>query len=116
MLCAFVLWLGVFALGPSLVSTVLAFTAAVLWGVGNFSANSMQQVRLVNLAPDLASVSVALNTSAIYLGQFIGAGVGGLVLTAELTQPASRALPFIGLPVFVLALWVSIRAQQRAAG
>lgn len=115
MLCAFVLWLGMFALGPSTSSTVLAFAAALIWGSGNFSANSMQQVRLVNLAPALASVSVALNTSAIYLGQFIGAGVGGLVLTAELTKPASRALPYIGLPVFVFALWVSIRAQRRAA-
>jgi MFS transporter, DHA1 family, inner membrane transport protein len=115
MLCAFVVWLGLFAVGPSPLSTVLGVIAAVLWGLGNFSANSMQQVRLVNLAPDLASVSVALNTSAIYLGQFIGAGVGGLVLTAELVQPASRALPYIGLPVFVFALWVSIRAQRRAA-
>ena len=115
MLCAFVVWLGLFALGPSTLSSVLAVVAALLWGSGNFSANSMQQVRLVNLAPELASVSVALNTSAIYLGQFIGAGVGGLVLTAELTQPASRALPYIGLPVFVFALWVSVRAQRRAA-
>lgn len=115
MLCAFVVWLGLFALGPSPLSSVLAVVAALLWGAGNFSANSMQQVRLVNLAPELASVSVALNTSAIYLGQFIGAGVGGLVLTAELTRPASRALPYIGLPVFVFALWVSIRAQRRAA-
>jgi len=73
----------------------------------------MQQVRLVNLAPELSSVSVALNTSAIYLGQFVGAGVGGLVLTAELVQPASRALPYIGLPVFALALWVSLTAQRR---
>jgi predicted MFS family arabinose efflux permease len=115
MLGAFMVWLGLFALGPSPASSALAFVAASLWGLGNFSANSMQQVRLVNLAPELASVSVALNTSAIYLGQFIGAGVGGLVLTAELTQPASRALPYIGLPVFVLALWVSLRAQRRAA-
>jgi predicted MFS family arabinose efflux permease len=115
MLAAFVLWLALFAIGPSPLSIGLGSIAAVLWGLGNFSANSMQQVRLVNLAPELASVSVALNTSAIYLGQFVGAGVGGLVLTAELTQPASRALPYIGLPVFVLALWVSISAQRRAA-
>lgn len=113
MACAFVVWLGLFALGPSPLTTALAFVAALLWGIGNFSANSMQQVRLVALAPDLASVSVALNTSAIYLGQFIGAGVGGLVLTAELTQPASSMLPWIGLPVFTLALWVSLRAQHR---
>jgi predicted MFS family arabinose efflux permease len=115
MLGAFVVWVGLFALGPSPLSTGIAVFAALLWGLGNFSANSMQQVRLVNLAPELASVSVALNTSAIYLGQFVGAGIGGLVLTAELVQPASRALPYIGLPVFALALWVSIAAQRRLA-
>jgi predicted MFS family arabinose efflux permease len=114
MFAAFVLWLGLYAIGGSLFGISLAMIAALLWGSGNFSANSMQQVRLVNLAPPLASVSVALNTSAIYLGQFIGAGVGGLVLTHELIHPASRALPFIGLPVFALAMWVSASAQRRA--
>ena len=78
------------------------------------SAGSRRQVRLVNLQPALSSVSVALNTSAIYLGQFIGAGMGGLVLSHPLTQPATRALPWIGLPIFALALWLSASAQRRA--
>lgn len=114
MLVAFLVWLGVFALGPSPLGVWLAVLAAVLWGSGNFSANSMQQVRLVNLAPELSSVSVALNTSAIYLGQFIGAGIGGLVLAHAFTRPATRALPWISIPIFALALWVSAAAQRRA--
>jgi predicted MFS family arabinose efflux permease len=113
MLGAFVVWLGLFAAGPGPLGVSLAVLAALLWGSGNFSANSMQQVRLVNLAPALSSVSVALNTSAIYLGQFIGAGLGGLVLSHAFTQPATRALPWIGLPIFVIALWVSASAQRR---
>jgi len=114
MLGAFVVWVALYELGPGTLSMALAVIAALLWGSGNFSANSMQQVRLVNLAPALSSVSVALNTSAIYLGQFIGAGMGGLVLSHPLTQPGSRALPWIGLPIFGIALWVSASAQRRA--
>lgn len=114
MFSAFVLWLALFAIGPGTLGTSLAVVAALLWGSGTFSSNSMQQVRLVNLAPPLASVSVALNTSAIYLGQFIGAGLGGLVLTQAPFSPASRALPWIGLPIFACAMWVSASAQRRA--
>lgn len=114
MFVAFVVWLAVYGVGPGPLGLTLAVVAALLWGCGNFSANSMQQVRLVNLAPPLSSVSVALNTSAIYLGQFLGAGMGGLVLTHAIVQPASRALPWIGLPIFAFALWVSASAQRRA--
>ena len=113
MLSAFVLWTGLFVAGPGTFGMALALLAALLWGSGNFSANSMQQVRLVNLAPALSAVSVALNTSAIYLGQFIGAALGGLLLAHPLSEPASRALPWVGLPIFGLALWVSWSAQRR---
>jgi DHA1 family inner membrane transport protein len=114
MFAAFIVWLGLYAAGAGTVGMSLAVIAAVLWGSGNFSANSMQQVRLVNLAPALSSVSVALNTSAIYLGQFLGAGIGGLVLSHDFSQPPSRALPWIGLPIFACAMWVSASAQRRA--
>ena len=113
MTVAFVLWTVLFTIGPGAVGLGVAIVSAVFWGVGNFVSNSMQQVRLVDLAPSLASVSVALNTSAIYLGQFIGAAVGGLVLAHPFTSPASQALPWVGLPVFLIAIGVSIAAQRR---
>ena len=113
MTLAFVVWIAMFALGPGPATLGLAIAAAMLWGGGNFAANSMQQVRLVNLAPQLSAVSVALNTSAIYLGQFIGAAVGGLVLAHPFTSPASEALPWVGLPVFFIAIVVSMAAQRR---
>jgi DHA1 family inner membrane transport protein len=54
--------------------------AVGLWGLGFAAANTMQQAQLVRVAPSLATASVALNTSAIYLGQAFGALVGaGLV-------------------------------------
>ena len=113
MVVSFVLWIVLFDLGATPIGIAVAFLAAIAWGAGNFASNAMQQVRLVNLAPPLASVSVALNTSAIYLGQFIGAAAGGWVLAHPFTDPASRALPWVGLPIFVVAIAVSIAAQRR---
>ena len=48
-----------------------------LWGLGSFSSNSLQQSRLVAIAPNLAAATVALNTSIVYVGQAVGAGLGG---------------------------------------
>jgi predicted MFS family arabinose efflux permease len=58
------------------------FVSALLLGLGFAAINSMQQARLVAAAPPLASGSVALNTSCIYVGQAIGSGFGGLLFDA----------------------------------
>lgn len=79
-------------LGLALVGAGLAVIAAgfgnyavfilggCLWGLGSFSTNSLQQSRLVSLAPALAPATVALNTSVVYLGQAIGSSAGGLLI------------------------------------
>ena len=54
----------------------------LFWALGFAAINSMQQARLVAAAPDLASASVALNTSVLYVGQAIGSGIGGLMFAA----------------------------------
>lgn len=51
----------------------------VFWGLGFAATNSMQQARLVTAAPDLSSATVALNTSALYIGQAIGSAIGGIL-------------------------------------
>lgn len=84
-----------------------AFLAAVcLWQIGGFAVNSFQQGRLVALAPALASATVALNTSAVYLGQATGARTGG-VLMREAVSPslalAAMALVICGMAASVLA-------------
>jgi MFS transporter, DHA1 family, inner membrane transport protein len=56
----------------------------VIWGLGFASSNSMQQVRLISAAPELASASVSLNTSVLYVGQAIGSAIGGLLYAHEL--------------------------------
>src|SRR5690606_1806834 len=52
----------------------------VPWALGCFSANSAQQARLVHQSPVLAPATVALNTSAMYGGQALGAALGGLLI------------------------------------
>ncbi len=66
-----------FPLGTSL---WLAALVSVPWALGCFSSNSAQQARLVGIAPALAAASVALNSSAMYAGQAIGAGFGGWLI------------------------------------
>ncbi len=60
----------------------LGLVALVLipWALGCFSSNSAQQARLVGIAPALASGSIALNSSAMYAGQALGAGSGGWLI------------------------------------
>jgi DHA1 family inner membrane transport protein len=54
--------------------------AILLWGLASWSLMTAQQARLVALIPNLASVSLSLNSSAIYLGSATGAAVGALVI------------------------------------
>jgi len=44
----------------------------------------MQQARLISVAPALASASVALNTSVLYLGQASGTAIGGGLISSNL--------------------------------
>jgi predicted MFS family arabinose efflux permease len=85
------------------------------WGLGCFSCNSAQQARLVTLAPAMASVSVALNTSAMYLGQGMGSALGGMLVN----QGQIMRLHWAGLAGLLLAMGMSLLAghifsQQRA--
>jgi predicted MFS family arabinose efflux permease len=67
------------ALGQAAVMPVL-LPAIMLWGLASWGVMTAQQARLVALAPELASVSLSLNSSAIYLGSATGAAVGALVI------------------------------------
>ena len=63
----------------------LALLGIALWGLGSFSSNSLQQSRLVAIAPAVAAATVALNTSVVYVGQAVGAGLGGWFVTQTIT-------------------------------
>jgi len=61
-------------------SFVAVATVLIPWGLGCFASNSAQQARLGQAAPALAPALMALNTSAIYLGQAAGAASGGWLI------------------------------------
>jgi predicted MFS family arabinose efflux permease len=48
------------------------------------ASNSIQQARLSTAAPALSSATIALNTSAIYVGQAIGSAIGGSLIARDL--------------------------------
>lgn len=96
-------------------ASTLAWLAVVIvpWGIGCFATNSAQQARLVGLAPALAPGSVALNSSGIYIGQAVGAALGGWLLANDAAPWMSR----VGLALLLLAigLSVAIDRNRRAA-
>ncbi|GAB4555991.1 MAG: MFS transporter [Rhizobacter sp.] len=105
-------------LWPLATSVVLIALVAVPWGLGGFASNSAQQARLGQAAPELATALMALNTSAIYLGQAIGAGGGGVVVAAHSAlghtgKELYGSLHWIGLGWMLLALVVSVWAQRQ---
>ena len=106
--------LGGIALGMGLVSLTTGFAGMVLaivpWGLGVFASNSSQQARLVGLAPVLAPASIALNTSAMYAGQAIGASGGGWLILHQ----GLSSLPAAGCAVLVCALGLSLWATRQA--
>ncbi|MBA4194452.1 MAG: MFS transporter [Comamonadaceae bacterium] len=81
----------------------------VPWALGCFSANSAQQARLVQLSPSLASATVALNTSAMYGGQAMGAALGGVMIASG----QMLELHWVGLVVLCSAMALSVWAASR---
>lgn len=91
-------------------SLPLTVMLTLVWGLGCFAVNGAQQARLVAMAPPLASASVALNSSAIYLGQALGAFIGGIIVSSHGTAD----LPFYGALPMALAIVVSQLAANMA--
>jgi MFS transporter, DHA1 family, inner membrane transport protein len=86
----------------------MAISVAV-WGIGFAATNSMQQVRLVASAPPLASASVSLNTSVLYVGQAIGSAVGGVLYAADLLH----TIGFVGAIFVAAALTIVFATRPR---
>ena len=94
-------------------ATTLASMALVSipWALGCFASNSTQQARLSMAAPALAPALLALNTSAIYLGQAAGAASGGWLIAHGGYAPLSwLGLAWLTLAI-ALSLWVGRRHQ-----
>ncbi len=89
------------------VYSLMAFSVAI-WGLGFASTNSMQQVRLVAAAPALASASVSLNTSVLYIGQAVGSAIGGVLYARGLLHETG----YVAMGFVVLALVTVISTRR----
>ena len=85
----------------------------VPWGLGCFASNSAQQARLVHLSPALAPATVALNTSAMYGGQAMGAALGGALIAQGHLLRLHEVSLVVMLAAMALSLWAS-RLQKRS--
>ncbi|HMH72236.1 MAG TPA: MFS transporter, partial [Bradyrhizobium sp.] len=68
-------------------------------------------VRLVGAAPALASASVSLNTSVLYIGQAVGSAIGGMLFACDLLHGAG----YVAAAFIALALMVVILTKPRPA-
>ena len=96
-------------LWPLGTSLLLLAVIMLPWGLGCFSSNSAQQARLVGIAPALASGSIALNSSAMYAGQALGAGGGGWLIA----QGGMASLHWFGLAGLLAAMAMSWWAAKQ---
>ncbi|WP_024510642.1 MFS transporter [Bradyrhizobium sp. ARR65] len=85
--------------------------SVAIWGLGFASSNSMQQVRLVAAAPPLASASVSLNTSVLYIGQAMGSAIGGVLYGRDLLQ----GIGFVAMSFLAVALTLVILSRPKRA-
>jgi predicted MFS family arabinose efflux permease len=86
----------------------------VPWALAFFATVSLQQARLGAAAPLLAPALLALNTSAVYLGQAGGAASGGWLIAHR----GYGGLSWTGLAWMVAAIALSVwagRAHRRTA-
>ena len=100
-----------------LASSVTVMTLVLVpWALGCFASNSAQQARLSGSTGAFAPALLALNTSAIYLGQAVGAGSGGVLLTAGGYPALSwAALAWMALAIAV-SVWVGRRMRAAPSG
>ena len=97
-----------FFLWPMGTSIVLAAVISIPWALGCFSSNSAQQARLLGIAPALASASIALNSSAMYAGQAVGAAAGGWMIA----HGGMEKLHWAGLVLLLASMAISAVATH----
>lgn len=101
--------LAVLMIWPLLSSNLYAlFGLLFFWGVGAAGFNGLQQARLASVAPMLAGASIALNSSAFYLGQSTGTLLGG----AAWNLIGANYLPWLGVLLITIAMLLSRQGRH----
>jgi predicted MFS family arabinose efflux permease len=102
---------GSLALWPLGSTLPLMMLVLAPWALGCFASQSAQQARLGLAAPALAPALIALNSSAMYAGQALGAASGGAMLAPFGYGP----LHWVGLAWLLAAIALSLWAARRMA-
>lgn len=102
----------VFALLPLPGAVLLGFI--FLWSVIGWCYSPAQQLRLVSLAPQLASVLMSLHAATVYIGIAAGSGLGALVFETAGLRALGPVASLTALLALGLLLW-SERAARRKA-
>jgi predicted MFS family arabinose efflux permease len=101
--------IAVFVVWPLFAASLLAvFALQFFWSAGIAGFPSVQQTRLVAVAPALASATIAMNSSVGYLGNSVGTTLGGTAW--QVVGP--RYMAWIGLVFICASLVCSIRGER----
>ena len=103
--------LGLCAVAAGWGNPIAFLIGASLWSAGGFASNSVQQGRLVGIAPALASATVALNSSFVYFGQSVGSATGSRLISTG----ANIQMPLAGLAFIIAGIILSYAASRSAA-
>lgn len=107
-MCSLLVGVAFWALNSTILATI--FASVAFWGLGFAAFNSMQQARLVAAGPHLSSATVALNTSALYVGQAIGSALGGILFAQELYP----GIGYLSTAFVLAALLLIIPTRKRS--
>jgi predicted MFS family arabinose efflux permease len=94
-------------------AVAVATFALLAFGLGGFASISAQQARLASLAPAQAPASIALNSSAVYLGQAVGSAGGGIVIAHVSGAAGYASLAWLSVPLVAAAIGLSLFASVR---
>lgn len=97
------------------VSGGLLLGLVFVWSAFGWSFVAPQQVRLLQLAPSLAGVVLALNAAAIYVGTAAGSALGGVVQTVGDLTWLGAAAGIVALGALGHILWSHRAANLRTA-
>lgn len=100
------------ATGSTALAGVLALTWFYLCGIGNGGSAVPQQARLAAMAPQSPAIVMALNSSAIYFGNALGGGIGGLALAGGL---APGQLPVLSSVILAIGVVIHLLVARRTA-
>lgn len=86
----------------------VSLVVMVPWGMVFIAVHAGQQARQIGTAPELASATMALSTSGMYIGQGLGAVIGGVIIASG----NMAWLGPVGALILVLGIGLSFLSTQ----